>query len=280
MSLCYINGKFAPDTGCTLPISDLAIQRGVGVFDSIRIYNGSPFALPLHLERLAESALGAGIAADQIIIQLPSIIEEGLNHADCPSRDGIVKPYITGGDVNNSGKFPEPRFFVIFDDVHKPTTAEQINGIALEPNRLDRPYPLIKSTNYLYALIPLAKTDKVNFESLYITPQGEITEAMSSNFFLCKGGKILTAPVGRVLNGVTREILITIARENGFIIEERCPLESELAQADEAFISGSVKEVLSVVRVGKQIIGNGTPGPVAKHIHHLFLANIGRWLGV
>lgn len=95
-----------------------------------------------------------------------------------------MKPYITGGDINDRGRFPTPRFFVIFDEeVHKPTEEDIKCGIALEPNRLDRPFPLIKSTNYLFGLIPLSKAQNKNFESLYITPEGEITEAMSSNFF-------------------------------------------------------------------------------------------------
>lgn len=278
MALCYYNGKFAPLSECALPMSDLAIQRGVGAFESVRIYEGSPFAMKQHLERLAGSASGSGIAADAIIKELPAIIRDGLANHLPKDFDGLVKPYITGGDINNKGSFPEPRFFVIFDEVHKPTDDERTNGITLEPNHVARPYPLIKSTNYLFGLIPLSKAQKTNFESLYITPEGEITEAMSSNFFLCKDGKLITAPVGKVLKGVTRDIIITLARENGFTVEERCPREEELAQADEAFITGSVKEILSVVKVGSQRIGTGKPGPVAQHLERIFLLNQARWL--
>ena len=256
----------------------MAIQRGVGAFESIRIYDGTPFAMKQHLERLAGSAAGSGIMAEEIIEKLPGLIREGLALPDNKNFDGLVKPYITGGDVNNKGSFPNPRFFIIFDEVHKPTDEEKKNGIALEPNRVARPFPLIKSTNYLFGLIPLSKTQRVNFETLYITPEGEITEAMSSNFFLCKDGKIITAPVGKVLKGVTRDIIITLARENGFTVEERCPLESELAGADEAFITGTVKEILPVVRVGAQQIGSGRPGPVAQNLQHIFLKNQQRWM--
>jgi len=278
MSLCYCNCKFAPVSECSLPITDMVIQRGVGAFDSIRVYNGKPFAMKQHLERLSVSATGAGIAADEIIAALPGIIREGLKKPGAPAEDGIVKAYITGGDVNNKGRFPNPRFFVIFEDVHKPTEEEQKHGIALEPNRLDRPFPLIKSTNYLFGLIPLSRTDKEYFESLYITPDGEITEALSSNFFLCKDGRIITAPVGRVLRGITREIILALAKEHGFTIEERCPLESELCDSQEAFITGSVKEILPVIRIGSQMIGNGKPGPVSQHLERLFLSNMKRWM--
>ena len=189
MAICYYNGKYAPMAECSLPVTDLVIQRGVGTFESIRVYEGRTFAMAQHLERLAGSTEGAGIKAAEIIAKLPEIIREGLARPEVKGFDGIVKPYITGGDVNDNGTFPHPRFFVVFDEnIHKPTADEMKNGIALEPNRVARPYPLIKSTNYLFGFIPLAKTSKTNFESLYITPEGEITEAMSSNFFLCKEG--------------------------------------------------------------------------------------------
>ena len=279
MVICYYNGKFAPMPECTLPMTDLAIQRGVGTFETIRIYDGVPFAMAQHLERLAGSTEGAGIKAGAIIAKLPEIIREGLARPEIKGYDGVVKPYITGGDVNDKGTFPTPRFFVVFDEnIHKPTNEERKNGIALEPNRVARPYPLIKSTNYLFGFIPLSKASQTNFESLYITPEGEITEAMSSNFFLCKDGKIITAPVGRVLKGVTRDIILTLARENGFTVEERCPREEELAQADEAFITGTVKEVLPVVRVGSQKIGAGRPGPAVQRLQHIFLQNMPRWM--
>ena len=106
----------------------------------------------------------------------------------------------------------------------------------------------------------------------------KISEAMTSNFFLCKEGKFYTAPVGKVLKGVTRDIVLTVASENGIEIIERCPLESELAEADEAFTSSSIKEVLPIVRVGTHVIGNGKPGPLTLRLHKLFLDNIHRWL--
>lgn len=275
MSLSYIDGKYAPVSECHLPVTDMAIQRGVAVFEAIRIYDGKLFGLDMHLERFAESARRAGISAEKIFPQLPEVIEGGLRMEGCPA-EGLVRPYITGGDINNKGSFPEPRFFVLFGGINKTPDEERKRGAVLEPNRMERPYPLCKSINYLFALIPLGG-DKVNHESLYM-PDGEITEAMTNNFFLCKDGKIVTAPVGRVLDGVTRSVVLTLARENGFSIEERCPREEELALADEAFITGTVNEVLSVVRVGDTMIGSGRPGPVAAHLYRLFLANMGRWL--
>ena len=278
--LCCYEGKFMPVEECRIPVTDMLIQRGVGTFESIRIYNGRPFGLTPHLERFENSVKTAGIDASQTDIKkVEAIIREGLARDDCP-KEGMVKPYMTGGDVNSpKGHFPKPRFFVIFTPVAAAKTQDEIdNGIALLPNRMYRPNPLVKSINYLFGFIPLGQSDGSYFESVYVTPDGEFTEGMTSNFYAVKGNKIITAPVGKVLKGVTRGIVLTLARENGFEIEERCPRESELAEADEAFISGSIKEIVSVVRVGDTIIGNGKPSPVAKKLQQLYTENRSRWL--
>lgn len=277
MVLCYHNNTFGPVEECRLPVTDLIIQRGVGVFESIRTYDKHTFAMGPHLDRLAESARLSGIAADKILSQLPDIINEGLRHPDAPEGDMLIKPFVTGGLINNRGHFPAPDFFVIFEEMH-PIAPETIkNGITLQPSYLERPFPLIKTTSYLTGLIPMRDAPSNVYETLYCCG-GEITESLRSSFYLCIDGKLITAPVGKVLRGVTREIILTLASENGFQIEERCPNMDELPNAQEAFISGSAKEVLSVVKVGTQKIGLGRPGPVAKHIHKLFLSNISRWL--
>ena len=138
MVICYYNGKFAPMPECTLPMTDLAIQRGVGTFETIRIYDGVPFAMEQHLERLAGSTEGAGIKAGAIIAKLPEIIREGLARPEIKGYDGVVKPYITGGDVNDKGTFPTPRFFVVFDEKHPQADErreEERHSARTEPRR-------------------------------------------------------------------------------------------------------------------------------------------------
>ncbi|MDO5563219.1 MAG: aminotransferase class IV, partial [Synergistaceae bacterium] len=192
--------------------------------------------------------------------------------------DMIIKAYITGGEINDRGRYPKPDFFVIFDCAHKITPEELAHGVALRKNNLERPFPEVKSTNYLLAYIPMMFAKSADdFESLYIV-NGEITESAASNFFMVLDGKLITAPVGRVLDGITRKVLLTLAEENGIPFEVRCPLECELANASEAFITGSVKEVLPIIRVGDQVIGDGKPGSMAKRMLDLYNANVHRWL--
>ena len=276
MSICYYNGQFRPVGECRLPVTDLVVQRGVGVFDSIRIYDGNPFALGEHLERLRRSAEGAGINCGGIIEHLYDVIREGAKRPDCPDGGNcIVKAYITGGDVNNCGSFPEPRYFVVYEPGPGNNEEGYKNGVVLEPTTAERQYPLVKSINYLFGIIQSAgKPDTL--ECLYC-PKGNITETLRSSFFLYKDGKIVTAPVGRVLGGITRSIVLELARENGFTVEERCPDISELSEASEAFLTNVWNEVMPVVRVGDTVIGSGKPGPTAARLLELFRSSMHRW---
>ena len=264
---------------CSLPLTDFAIQRGIGVFESIRIYKGKPFAISQHIERLTRSTEGLGIAAGNIIWKFPYIIRRGLEMPEIRGLDGLVKTYVTGGDIINGGIFSKPRFFIVFDDkICQPTAKDREEGVTLSPNYITRSNPLVKSINYLPGILPMMKAANPDYESLYITPDGEITEALSSNFFLYKDGRLITAPVGRVLEGVTRDIVITLARENGFLVEERCPREDELTQADEAFITGTVKEILPVIMVGSYSVGSGRPGEIVRKFRQIFTMNMARWM--
>ena len=279
MSICFINGEYLPTEKCALPVTDLAIQRGVGVFDSLRIYDGKALAITAHMERLEESARATGINVEDgsIIRDITRTVREGSLRPDCPDGGNcIAKTYITGGDSVLHGTFPNPRHFVIFEGGPVVEPDEYQNGVALQPTAEGRPYPLVKSINYLVGLMQEAGRDNV-LECLYC-PGGKITETLKSSFFICRGGHIITAPIGSVLGGVTRNIVLELARGDGFKIEERCPEISELKLADEAFLTSSWKEVLPVVRVGEVRIAGVKPGPVALHLQKLYRANLDKWL--
>jgi len=279
MSICYMNGEWKPTGECALPVTDLSIQRGVGVFDSVRYYGEKAFAITAHMNRLEEGARAVGIDVEDgtIIAGLTRAVREGGTHPDRPMKDiCIAKLYITGGDVVKRGLFPNPRHFVILEEYALVSPEELNAGAALQPTTERRPYPLVKSINYMFGLMQGAGRDDI-LECLYC-PDGYVTETLRSSFFICKDGKIITAPLGQVLGGVTRNIVIELARANGFSVEERCPEVSELSICDEAFVTSSGKEVLPVVRIGETRIANGKPGPVAAQLLKLFRENYSKWL--
>ncbi len=275
MDLCYINGSFVPLKEASLPLTDLIIQRGVGVFDSISTHLKRPIRLTAHLRRFEKSAIESGIFLPLTFDEMVSIIREGI---DKMNSEAVIRPYITGGDVFDPEglTFTAPRLFIIFQETHKPTPESYAEGVTLQPIDADRFMPHTKSINYMISFTSQSK-DRKAFEILY-TPKGEITESSHSNFFLIMNDSLITAPLNRVLAGTTRELVISIASELNINVKERCPLMEELLQAREAFITGSIKEILPVTRIGEIIIGKGKPGPITSKLHRKYLENITQWL--
>jgi len=268
-----LNGKFVPPEEAALPISDLMIQRGIGIFESVSTYKKRPLMLTLHLERFLTGAKNSYIHPPMGIAEMRSIIKEGVEMLD---EDLLIKVYFSGGDVfDRTRGFTNPRFFVVYEPLSLPPQEFYENGVRLEPIDDKRDDPSTKSIDYRKAYT-LSPHDE-HTEILYC-PEGEITESAHSSFFLYLNETLVTAPLPLVLKGTTRQAVIDLARSSGMNVEERCPLLAELPQATEAFITGSVKKILPVVRIGAQIIGDGHPGPATKRLSSLFLEHILEWL--
>ena len=273
MSLCYMNGSFLPVGEASLPVSDHIILRGVGVFESICTFRKRPLMLTPHLKRLGRSAEKASIALPLSLDEIKGIVREGIIRMDV---ECLVRPYITGGDVFREGHFPAPRLFILFEKVQKPAPEVYDRGVMLYPVEQGRSIPGVKSVDYMFSYSGKSR-QKDAYEILY-APEGEITEAAHSTFFLVLNGKLVTAPLNRVLKGTTRDIILQLAREKGVDVEERCPLLSEVPSASEAFITGSVKEIVPVVKIGEMTVGDGKPGQLTRMLHQTFLEEIVRWL--
>jgi|LSQX01.1.fsa_nt_gb branched-chain amino acid aminotransferase len=271
MSFCFFNGEFAEGYHAGLPLTDLGLQRGIAVFDTVRTYGGRPFAMFRHLERLAESALQSRMSLPMPMDKIADIIREGASRIP---GDSLAKPFLTAGDVEENGTFPSPRFFVLFSPLQPTPEEVHSTGLALSILPEERVLCRVKSINYM---TPFSRREQGTFEPLYC-PGGEITESATSSFFAAAGDNLITAPDHRVLRGITREIIMEIARENGINVETRCLHLDELDCVSEAFISGSVKEVAPVVRIGESVIGGGMPGPLTKKLIRLFRERIPLYL--
>lgn len=265
MSLCYFNGSFLSTDSAALPVTDLAFQRGIAVFDTVRTYSGRPFALSRHLDRLAFSAAASHIALPVPLDEMGDIVREGVSRSP---GDSLAKIFLTGGDVERDGTFPFSRLLVLFAPLTPIPEEVYTKGVALSLLPQERHFHLVKSINYM---VPFSSRRPDTFEPLYC-PVGEITESATSSFFAVRDGLLVTAPDSRVLRGITREIVLDLARNEGIEAEMRCPRLEELPSFSEAFVTGSVKEVAPVVKIGDATIGAGTPGPLTIRLLHLFRA--------
>ena len=270
--LCFIDGKFVGPEEAVLPISDLIIQRGVGVFEAFASFGGKSLMLTPHMERFIASAKSSGIENLPDVEYMKKVVREGIAKI---GHDVRIRTFLTGGDYfdTEKGCFPEPRFFVIFDDAGLISEEDREKGVILEPVTFGRDNPDVKSVNYRATY----KMPKEAYDILYC-PGGEITECGHSNFFLVVNGKIITAPLSRVLKGTTRSAVIELAKKEGYIVEERCPLWSELTGASEAFITGSMKLVVPAVKIGGITVADGKMGKVTRRIFELYKKYMENWL--
>lgn len=276
MKLCYLDGKFLPFEEATIPVSDHIIQRGIGVFDLVRTYGRRPMMMTYHLERLSRSASALGIEEKLGLEAMKSILKQGIARMD---GDGevLVKFYITGGDRFVDGcRFPDPRYFVSFEDLVLPDKEKYEKGVRLFPLDRARALPEAKSIDYSAALAKNS-VDPGALEVLYCLG-GTISEAGHSTFFLIQDGKVITAPDEVVLAGTTRALILKILKENNIPLEKRSPSLDEIPSSQEAFISGSVKAIMPVVQIGTQTVGDGIPGPLTSRISELYRQNVHNWL--
>ncbi len=270
--LCFIDGKFIKPEEAFLPISDLIIQRGVGVFEAFASFGGKSLMLTPHMQRFIASAKTSGIENIPDVEYMKNVVREGIAKI---GHDVRIRTFLTGGDYfdTEKGCFPEPRFFVIFDDAGLISEEDREKGVILEPVTFGRDNPEVKSVDYR-ATFTLTK----NAYDILYCPGGEITECGHSNFFLVMNNRIITAPLSRVLKGTTRAAVIELARNEGYTVEERCPLWSELTSADEAFITGSMKLVVPAVKIGGITISDGKMGKVTRRIIELYKKYMEQWL--
>lgn len=266
----YVNGKYLPASQSTLPLTDLGLVRGYGVFDFLRTYNRRPFHLMDHLERLRYSAVQIALELPLPLEEIAEIVHETL--ARNPLPEANIRLIVTGGPSSNYFTPDQPAGLIVM------VTPVSVNpdhvytaGVHLVTTPLTREFPTVKSLNYIGAILAMKKATAAGaIEALYLNPQGEISEGTRTNFFGVKDGRLITAGEG-VLEGITRKVILNLARGHFPIIEQPVTYK-ELSQVDEAFITSSTKEVMPVVRIDDITIGRGTAGPVSRRLQTMFRA--------
>jgi branched-chain amino acid aminotransferase len=256
--LYYINGEFVPASQAALRLDDLGLVRGYGVFELLRTYGPQPFGLQAHLERLQRSAAQIELALPWSLADLDAIVRETLARND--PTDVTIRIIVTGG-VSSNFLMPEgrPSLLVMLAAVKPLPEHLYSKGASLITFDGPRFMPTVKTLNYITAVRGQQRARAAGaIEALYCDASGVITECTTSNFFLFHGDQLVT-PAEDVLPGVTRAAVLTLAADL-FEIVQRPIHRSELRVADEAFITSTTKEIMPIVRIDAQQIGDGRVG--------------------
>ncbi len=282
-AIAYLNGRFLPIDEARVPIEDRGYQFADGVYEVILVQRGKPFRLHDHLKRLQRSASEVRIPLPESLETLEQIVLEGIRRAGYESQ--LVYIQVTRG-VAPREHLPPPHL--------KPTLVLTFREFEPLPQRLyDEGVALLTYPEIRWLrcdiktilLLPnvLAKMEAVDqgfFDALFVLESGEITESTAAAFGVIRQDTVLLPPLGpRILPSITRSLLYQVAPRAGLRVVEQPLFVRDLARVDEAFLASTTKHVLPVVRVDRQVIGSGKPGPATRRLLEALLAFLDQELG-
>lgn len=274
----FVNGRFLPLAGASVSIEDRGFQFGDGVYEVIRTYRGRPFMLHAHLARLNRSAEAIGLRQPYSLERWTGYMEEGLRLAAFTESKIYVQ--ITRGVAPRDHAYApqlEPTVVMTIRELHPIASAVQTAGVeamTLDDVRWGRCD--IKSLNLLPNVLARQQAKEAGVFEAILVRNGEVTEGSVSNVIVVDNRTLMTAPEGpRILSGVTREVVLRLARHEGLEVHEQYPSRENLFGASEVFLTGTTVEVLPVVRIDGKPIGSGEPGPVTRQLAKRFIQQTG-----
>jgi branched-chain amino acid aminotransferase len=274
----YINGELIPLENAKVTVYDHGLLYGDGAFEGIRVYSGKIFKLRDHLARLYHSALA-------LMINLP-IAEEEMEQAvlNLCRTNGVVDGYIRVTITRGVGLGLDPR------NVKNPTVIIMTDKLSLYPEEMYRDglhvatvstritpaqslEPRIKSLGkYLVNIQAKLEANRAGAgEGLMLNVEGFVAEGTGDNIFLVKAGSLITPPpYAGILEGITRNAVMDLARGMGIHVLESLFTLFDVYTADECFLTGTAAEVIPVVKVDGRTIGSGLPGEMTKRLEEAF----------
>ena len=274
----FVNGRFLPLADASVSIEDRGFQFGDGVYEVIRTYRGRPFMLQAHLARLNRSAEAIGLRQPYSLERWTGYMDEGLRLASFTESKIYVQ--VTRGVAPRDHAYApqlEPTVVMTIRELHPLPQAVQtagVNAMTLDDVRWGRCD--IKSLNLLPNVLARQQAMEAGVFEAILVRNGEVTEGSVSNVIIVGNRTLMTAPEGpRILSGVTREVVLRLARQEGLEVHEQYPSRENLFGASEVFLTGTTVEVLPVVRIDGKPIGSGEPGPVTRQLAKRFIQQTG-----
>lgn len=265
MRIVYVDGKFLPWEEAVIPVDDLAILRGYAVCDIMRTFEGRPYFIGDHIQRLF-------LSAEKINITLPwdkSFVRDIVFRVLDKNRgtgEVNIRIIVTGGSSPDfftpSGP---PRLIVMATPIPSLPAWWYDKGVKIITHSGERSNPEAKVTDYTPAALAMKKAKaRGAVEAVYVNADNLALEATTSNLFAVINGTLVTADQG-VLKGITRKAVLELAAPLMPVAEQPLPLP-ELLGAQEVFITGTNKGIVPVVQIDDTGIGKGSPGPWTRRL--------------
>lgn len=278
MSIVYLNGRFVDAAQAHVSAMDRGFLFADGVYEVVPVFNGRPLGLQEHLQRLERSL-------DELRIERPFTREQGAQlFLDMIQRNGggdlsIYLQITRGAPPRRDHAFPvppvPPTVFASASPLGKtsvdnPLVATGAGAITADDIRWLRCD--IKSVSLLPAVLMRQRAVDAGAVETIMLRDGLVTEGSSTNVFVVKQGRIATPPLSPlILGGITRGLVLQVAKAIGMTVEERAIPRAELKAADEIWVTSSTKDVLPIVELDGARVGSGRPGPVWHKLARAYL---------
>jgi branched-chain amino acid aminotransferase len=283
----WMDGQLVEFEKATVHFLNVGLHYGLAVFEGIRCYSTDKgpavFRLKEHSERLIDSAHVLGMrdlpwSVDEVAEAIKQTIAAN-DFSDC-----YIRPVIWlsdgGWNINVDGAKPHLGIAAWVWGAYLGEAAIEA-GIRANISSYTRHHINVMMTKAKisgnYANSALAKTESVRLgfdEAIMLDPQGYVAECTGENIFVVRNGKIFTPPTTTILEGITRDSLIAIARDLGFEVSEQMISRDQLYIADEVFVCGSAAECIALREIDFRVIGSGKMGPVTRQIQQAYQAAI------
>ncbi len=273
--LVYLNGNFVEKEQAVVSVFDHGFLYGDGIYETMRAYGGTLFLLKKHLARLKRSARSVSLKLPLPPERIGEALIQTLKANNL--QDAYVRLHISRGPGEiglDPALCPAPTMVIAAKPFHEYPAQYYERGVraAIVKTRRNHPLavsPSIKSTNFLNNILAKIEAVKAHaYEGIMLNWEGSVAEGTISNVFMVKQGVLLTPRTDAgILEGVTRDLVLRLARRKKIVVRETRILPKGLLSADECFITNSTMEIMPVTAIDKKTVGSGTPGPLTALLH-------------
>ncbi len=283
----YLNDRCVRKEDARVSVFDHGFLYGDGVYETLRVYQGRVFQLERHVARLHRSCELIGLDLPIQDEQWNPIIRELLTRNTLQDAGLRVTVSRGEGEIGIDPMLcPAPTVVVMAKPTGAYSEKQLEEGLTLHLSSVRRnpevaQSPQIKATSFLNNI--MAKQEAIAMEAddaLMLNMEGQLAECTTSNIFLIKARRLQTPAVEcGILKGITRDVVMELAKEQGLTVEEGGYSIKQLLQADECFITNTGFEVMPVSKIGNIQIGQGKKGPLTQVLCTVFRKNLYRYLG-
>ena len=281
-AVAYINGEICPPAEARVSVLDRGFLYGDSVYETLRVYGGVPFAFEAHLERLEESGRLVAFALPWDRAALRAAVEQTLAAADL--GDAYLRVIVTRGS-GTLGLDPAlaagPQLVILALELPELPGSIYEQGrsaclVSVQRNIKQALDPRAKTGNYMNSVLAADEARRRSAdEAIMLDHDGRIAEASSANVFARVGDSWWTPPLDvGILSGITRGTLLRLCRERGIAVQERVLWPADLVSASEVFLCSSVREMVPLVRLDDQAVGDGSVGAGFAELLALYRAEV------